>query len=187
VAVAVMVVSIVLTAGLVAAQTRALRQVSSVAVSGDRMHYMADLGSNFAGIVGLVVVWATGWGWLDATVGLFIAAWLVWGAVGVLREGADQLMDHELPAAERARVLAVAADDPQVRDVHELRTRMAGPTLHMQMHMDLDPELTLEAAHRIVQAAEDRLRAAWPHADVLIHPDPEGHAEDHAPIAEPAR
>jgi cation diffusion facilitator family transporter len=187
VAIGVMVVSITLTALLVWAQTWALKRVSSVAVSGDRMHYMADLVSNAVGIVGLTLVWMTGWAALDAAAGLLIAAWLVRGALGVLGESADQLMDRELSAAERAEVMAVAAADPRVRGVHELRTRASGPTLHMQMHMDLDPALTLEAAHEIVVAAEQRLQAAWPGADILIHPDPEGFAEEHRPLAEPVR
>jgi ferrous-iron efflux pump FieF len=186
-ALGVMVISIILTAGLVSAQSAALRQAGSLAVSGDRLHYLADLASNAVAIAGLAVVWATGWSLVDAAAGLLIAAWLVHGAVGVLRASADQLMDHELPAAERAQVLRVAGDDPRIVGVHELRTRMAGPTLHMQMHMDLDPDLTLREAHEIVEAAEARLRAAWPDADVLIHPDPDGFAEIHEPLAEPVR
>jgi divalent metal cation (Fe/Co/Zn/Cd) transporter len=56
----------------------------------------------------------------------------------------------------------------------------------IQMHIDLDPALTLEAAHAIVVEAEKRLLAGWPRADILIHPDPRGTAEPHdARPAEP--
>jgi divalent metal cation (Fe/Co/Zn/Cd) transporter len=47
------------------------------------------------------------------------------------------------------------------------------------MHADLDPELTLEAAHKVVVAAERRVLKAFPDADILIHPDPRGRAEPH--------
>ncbi len=183
----VMAVSMALTALLVWRQSEALKQASSVAVSGDRMHYLADLGSNAVVIVGVIAVWLSGWTWIDPVAGLLVGGWLVKGALDVLRESADQLMDHELSAAERADLIALATDDPRVRGVHEVRTRAAGPTVHIQMHMDLDPDLSLEAAHEIVEAAERRIEAAWPHADVLIHPDPEGRAESHVPLAEPAR
>ena len=187
IAVGVMVVSIVLTALLVAAQTRALRKVSSVAVSGDRAHYIADIASNALAILGLLGTWLLNLPLLDAVAGLSVAAWLVWGAVRILRDSADQLMDRELPAAERAELARLVLSDPDVRGVHELRTRAAGPTLHIQLHMDLDPTLSLSAAHAIVEAAEQRLYAAYPNADVIIHPDPEGQAEAHRSIPEPTR
>jgi divalent metal cation (Fe/Co/Zn/Cd) transporter len=47
------------------------------------------------------------------------------------------------------------------------------------MHADLDPDITLEVAHKAVVAAERRVLSAFPDADILIHPDPEGRAEPH--------
>ena len=47
------------------------------------------------------------------------------------------------------------------------------------MHMELEPELTLTQAHAILVAAEARVMAAYPAADVLIHPDPKGRAAPH--------
>ena len=186
-AIGVIAVSMLATGLLVAAQSAALKRASSIAVAGDRLHYLADLASNAIAMLGLAVVWLTGWTAVDALAGLLIALWLVHGAVGVFRESANQLMDHELPASERAEVLRVAGDDPEVRGVHELRTRMAGPTLHMQMHMVLDPYISLKRAHDIVDAAEARIRAVWPEVDVLIHADPAGFDEEHTPLAEPER
>jgi cation diffusion facilitator family transporter len=184
---AVMAVSIALTAMLVWAQTRALKRVASVAVKGDRAHYFADLGGNAVVVAGVLGAWLLGWSALDAIAGLLVAAWLVYGAFDVFRASADQLMDHELSADERAELIALATSDPRVRGVHEVRTRASGPIVHIQMHMDLDPELKLKDAHEIVDAAELRIQRAWPHADVLIHPDPDGLAEVHAWLGEPSR
>ena len=47
------------------------------------------------------------------------------------------------------------------------------------MHVDLAPDLTLEAAHHIIVAAENRLLEAFPSADIIIHADPKGRAEPH--------
>jgi divalent metal cation (Fe/Co/Zn/Cd) transporter len=49
----------------------------------------------------------------------------------------------------------------------------------MQMHVDLDPQLSLEAAHQVIVAAEKRVLAAFPSADIIIHADPRGRAEPH--------
>ena len=68
---------------------------------------------------------------------------------------------------------------PRLTDVHQLRTRASGPFVHIQMHIDLDPELTLDAAHHVIIAAENRVLAAFPSADIIIHADPRGRAEPH--------
>jgi ferrous-iron efflux pump FieF len=178
-AMAVMVVSIALTALLVVAQGRVLKKTASVAVSGDRAHYAADLASN---VIALAGIGATAWlgiGRLDAIAALVIAALLLWGAVGVFREASGQLMDHELPDEVRARIVSLMTKDRRLTDVHQLRTRASGPYVHIQMHVDLDPELTLEAAHEVIVAAENRVLEAFPSADIIIHADPRGRAAPH--------
>ena len=178
-AIAVMAVSIALTALLVTAQGRVLRQTSSVAVSGDRAHYAADLASNVIALVGIGAAAWLGAGRFDAIAALLIAALLLWGAVSVFREASVQLMEHELDDEVRARVVALMTQDRRLTDVHQLRTRASGPYVHMQMHVDLDPELTLEAARQVIVAAEKRLLAEFPSADIIIHADPRGRAEPH--------
>jgi ferrous-iron efflux pump FieF len=178
-AVAVMAVATLLTGVLITAQTRVLRKTASVAVSGDRAHYATDLASNLIALAGIAASAWLGINGLDAAAALVIAALLLWGAVGVFREAAGQLMDRELPDAERAQIVALATEDPRLTDVHQLRTRASGPYVHIQMHADLDPQLTLEAAHAVIVAAEKRILAAFPAADIIIHADPRGRAEPH--------
>lgn len=173
-AVGVMAVSIVVTLGLVWMQTRAIRASGSLAVSGDRAHYAADLGANVVVLIGVASGAWLGAAGLDAAAGLVIAVWLFWGATGVLRNAADSLLDKGVDDETRALIVSQVLADPRVRGVHQLRTRMAGPVMMVQMHMDLDPALSLEAAHAIMAEAEQRLVEAFPAADVLIHPDPVG-------------
>ena len=178
-ALGVMVLSIVLTGGLVMAQTRLLRSAQSVAISADRTHYATDLLSNLVALAGVAAALALARPAIDAASGLIIAAILLWGAIAVFREASDQLMDRELPETARSRIVALVREDPRIADVHQLRTRASGPITHIQFHADLDPALTLEAAHKVVIAAERRILAAFPAADILIHPDPRGRAEPH--------
>ena len=178
-ALAAMGLSIVLTAGLIIAQTRLLRRASSVAVAADRTHYAADLASNVIALVGIAAATLLGVVALDAVAALIIGAILLWGAVAVFRDASDQLLDRELPDESRARIVELVLGDPSVRDVHQVRTRASGPITHIQMHADLDPDLSLEAAHAILVAAEKRILAAFPASDIIIHPDPRGRAEPH--------
>ena len=93
--------------------------------------------------------------------------------------GDRTLVDEPLSDAGRARIVRLATEDPRLTDVHQLRTRASGPYVHIQMHVALDPQLTLEAAHAAVVAAEKRILAAFPAADIIIHADPRGRAEPH--------
>ena len=176
---AVMAVSTILTIGLLQAQARVLRKAHSVAVAGDRMHYLTDLASNVFALIGIGLAAVLREPRLDAAAGLVVAGWLVWGAVQVFRDSSSQLLDRELPDADRAEIVARMTSDPKVRGVHQLRTRASGPYVHIQMHADLDPELSLEEAHHVVVNAENRVLKAFPAADIIIHPDPEDRAEAH--------
>ena len=178
-AIAVMLLSIVMTIGLLAAQSYLLRKTASVAISADRTHYAADLASNLIALAGIAAVAAFHLISFDALAGLMVGAILLWGAVSVFREASSQLMDHELPEAARARIIALVTEDPRITDVHQLRTRASGPVVHLQMHADLDPQLSLVESHRAVVAAEKRILREFPIADIIIHPDPRGQAEPH--------
>jgi len=178
-AVAVMIVSIVLTAGLLFAQTQVLRRTGSVAVSGDRAHYASDLASNLAALIGIAGAAWLGVAGLDAIAALVVAALLLWGAIGIFREASGQLLDRELSPESRRRIIELITRDPSVIGVHQLRTRASGPFVHMQMHVDLDPQLSLEAAHEVLVAAEKRVLEAFPSADIIMHADPRGKAEPH--------
>ncbi len=184
-AIGVMIFSIVLTAALVAAQTRALRQTQSVAVQGDRAHYLADLGSNLASLLGVAGAASLGVSWLDPAAGLVVCAWLLWGAFGVFKGAAEHLMDRELPDAARERILTLVREaDPAILGVHDLRTRSSGVYHHIQAHVDFDGATPLAQVDHVLVVAEGRVLEAFPNADVLLHPEPAGEAEPHpGPIA----
>lgn len=178
-AIGVVVLSIAITAGLVWMQTQAVKKTGSLAVAGDRAHYAADLAANVVVLIGVVsgaLLKAPG---LDAAAGLVVAVWLAWGALNLLKGAADHLLDRAASDAERAAIVAAVTEDARIANVHQLRTRMAGQALMVQMHVDLDPDLSLKAAHDITLDAEKRVLQAFPHADILIHADPRGAAEPH--------
>lgn len=178
-AIGVMVISTGLTAILITAQTMVLRRTRSVAVSGDRAHYTADLASNLVALAAIAASVLVGFNGFDALGGLGVAAVLLWGAVRVFREASNELLDHELPDEARQRIVDLMTEDPRLTGVHQLRTRASGPIVHIQMHCDLDPDLSLETAHQVLVAAERRVLGAFPAADIIIHADPRGRAEPH--------
>lgn len=184
-AVGVVIASIAVTAWLVWMQTRALKTSDSMAVAGDRAHYAADLAANLVVLIGVISGAFLNAPGLDAAAGLVVAVWLFWGATGLLKGAADHLLDRAVPEADRAAVTQAVLADPRVQGVHQLRTRMAGSVMMIQMHVDLDPDLTLEAAHAIVVEAENRVLSHYPTADILIHADPRGRASRLQPEVAP--
>src|SRR5579871_2929886 len=96
-ALGVMVISTLLTLGLVTVQTQVLRRARSVAVTGDRAHYLADLASNLVALAAIAAAGLLGISGFDAAGGLAVAAILLWGAIDVFRKASDELMDRELP------------------------------------------------------------------------------------------
>ena len=180
--VGVVLISMALTGWLVWRQTRALKLGGSLAVEGDRAHYAADLIANVVVLIGVISgAWLAAPG-LDAAAGLVVSIWLFWGAAGLLKTAADHLLDRAASETERAAITTAVLSDPRISGLHQLRTRMAGSVMLVQMHIDLDPALTLEQAHAIVVEAENRILAAVPRADILIHPDPRGRAEPHGGV-----
>lgn len=183
----VVLISIALTGWLVWMQDRAIRRSGSMAVKADRAHYAADLAASAVVLIGVVSGSFLAAPGLDAAAGLIVAVWLFWGALGLLKEAADHLLDRAVSDADRIAITTAVLADPRISGVHQLRSRMAGPVTMIQMHVDLEPDLTLAEAHAIIVEAEQRLLEAFPRADILIHPDPRGRTAPDADVtAEPA-
>lgn len=175
--IAVMVFSIILTLLLVSFQKYVVSHTDSVAITADSLHYTGDVLINGSVIVSLLLAMTLGWQLADPLFAIAIAGYLVFNAGKIARESLNLLMDRELPDADRQRIKDICAGHPAVRNMHDLRTRSAGPAAFIQLHLEMDPQLTLKRAHDIADEVEAAIRAAFPHAEVIIHQDPAGVAE----------
>ena len=169
--IAVMVLSIVLTAVLLLLQRHVVRTTGSTAIHADSLHYRSDLLLNASILVALLLAGA-GLLWLDAAFGIGIAGIILWSALGIVREAAAVLMDEELAPQHTERMHALAWGVPDVLGAHDLRTRRSGTLWFVQMHVELPAELTLEEAHARCEAVSAAIRAEFPQSDVLVHADP---------------
>lgn len=174
IAVGAMVLSIVLTAALVTFQRHVVRRTGSIAVGADKLHYSGDILMNMAVIAAILLTEWTGVGAFDTLFGIGISAFLVYGASRIVRDALDVLMDHELPQEERDRIVAIVRRRSSVAGVHDLRTRRSGAAEFIELHMEIDPLMTVAAAHDIADQVERDLCAAFPKAEVLIHQEPSG-------------
>ncbi len=176
--IAVSVVAIIATLGLLAWQRYVIQRTGSVAISADHTHYQSDLLLNLAVIAALMLDQYAGFAQADPLFGLAIAGWLLWGAWRAATEAIDHLMDREWPEAKRQRFVELAAKHPELNNLHDLRTRTSGHRDFVQFHVDMPGDMTVEQAHDIIDHVEHELCRHFPNMDLLIHIDPEGHVDE---------
>ncbi len=174
--IAVSMIAIVVTLALTRYQQHVIDRTGSVAIGADRIHYTSDLLLNGAVIVALVL---DAWGMVgaDPLFGIAIAFWLLFGAWRASEAAIDQLMDKEWPEEKRRAFVEVAARNPALKSLHDLRTRSSGAADFVQFHISMNPAMTIQQAHDVVEALEKELGAAFPGTEILIHVDPEGHCD----------
>lgn len=110
----------------------------------------------------------------DGVAGMAIAVWILAKGVATSRAAIDQLMDHEWPEAERQRFLDIVARDPDARGMHDFRTRSSGTRYFAQLHLALDPTLSVEQARAIVRRIKESVGRDYSNVEFFIHVDPEG-------------
>jgi ferrous-iron efflux pump FieF len=173
-ALVVMCVSILAAIGLLLYERAVAAKTGSVAIAADAMHYFGDLVSNIGVVAAILLVSWLGWLDADPIIALLVALVLVVSAWGVFRQSLDQLMDHELPDADREKIKALVRGHDDVIALHELKTRRSGLTTFIQVHIELDPAMPLATAHQVSDAVEKAVCDAFPNAEVIIHQDPAG-------------
>jgi ferrous-iron efflux pump FieF len=170
----VIVFSIVITIALVLWQRRVAKQTGNRVVAADSLHYLGDLIPN---VGALIALWASakfGIGQIDSIVALAAAALLAFGAMRIGKAAFDALMDRQADTGMIAGIEDITRDFEGVHGFHDLKTRVAGSRVFVNLHIELDGTQTLEDAHAIGAALRRAITEAYPRADVLIHKDPVG-------------
>jgi len=171
---AVSALAIVLTMGLVAFQRRVIRQTGSLAIAADNLHYTGDLLLNLAVMAGFALAAYTPFDRADGLFGAGIAAYIGWNAFAIARSAIDMLMDKEFSEAERETIFNITMGNPLVRGLHDLKTRSAGLRDFIQLHIEVDPNLSLREAHLAATEVEAAIGEAFPDAEIIINVDPVG-------------
>jgi ferrous-iron efflux pump FieF len=180
---AVMAISIAATIVLVGFQRYVIRRTGSVAIQADSLHYLSDLFVNIAVVVSLLLWRQFGWAFVDPLFAAGIGCYILWTAWRIAQGAFDLLMDRELPDAARRKIRDIALAHHEVRDLHDLRTRSSGQATFIQFHLELDGDIPLSRAHTVSDEVEDAILVAFPGAEVIIHQDPAGLAEQRRSFA----
>lgn len=165
---------------------RVAREEKSDAVQTDAWHHRADAITSLAAFIGIgISVWkGPGWEPADDWAALLAAALILWNAASLARQPLAELLDQK-PEAIPERAAAIARTVDGVRDVEQSHARKAGPRFWVDMHVEVDPEMSVADAHVISGKVKAAIKAQMPEvAGVLIHIEPHHppkQAVDHIP------
>jgi cation diffusion facilitator family transporter len=157
---------------------RAARKHKSDALEADALHFSTDIWSSLVVIVGLVCVKLSEWQpslgvlrYADAVAAITVALIVVQVSVKLGWRTTQTLLDAA-PAGLDGRVIAAVEALPGVTDCHNVRVRYSGSVPFVDVHVLLDGDVTLRAAHEITEQIEGAIQEVLPGADVTVHPEP---------------
>ncbi|WP_371136245.1 cation diffusion facilitator family transporter [Devosia sp.] len=154
------------------------RSVRSPALQADGKHLMTDVVSTAGVVVGLVLVYLTGWAVLDAILAALVALNILWSGWAVIRDSVGGLMDVAVPKDIQHTIREVIASNAEgAIEAHDIRTRQAGKMTFIDFHLVVPGTMRVDAAHEICDTIEAKLREAVREVQITIHVEPEDKAK----------
>ena len=169
------IVSIVIKEVLFQVTVKVGRKTKSDAVVANAWHHRTDALSSIGTAIGIggAVFLGQKWAILDPIAAAVVSIFIIIAAVKILLPALNQLMDKSLPADEEEKIRAIVAEDPELSDLHHLRTRHVGNVHSIEMHVRMPGDVTLDIAYKHSMDLEARIREELgPESIVNIHIEP---------------
>lgn len=149
-------------------------RVRSSAVMANAWHHRSDGFSSLPPLVAVIVsAWRPEWAFVDHFGAVLVSLFILKVSWDVLSPALAELVDRGATRKERARIDRLARSVPGVRDVHRIRARRIGSSFLVDLHVLVQPELTVRAGHDISEAVQRELMDRGPEiVDVVVHLEP---------------
>jgi cation diffusion facilitator family transporter len=171
--IAVMAVSIVVSIFLSRHLLRVSRRTGSVALEANARNIATDVYSASAVLMGLAIVRFTGLNIIDSVIAIGVAIYILKIALDTIRKPVAGLLDEKLPPAQQAVIEdSLRKYSCEVSGYHALRTRRAGSQSHIDLHLVMAGDISLEQAHQICDQIEGEIQNVLHEASVIIHAEP---------------
>jgi cation diffusion facilitator family transporter len=170
----VMMVSLSITILLVVYLNKIAKDTNNMVIKADALHYKADIWANIAVLVSLVLVYISGNEIFDVIIGSMIAIYIIYSAYELIEEGVLVLLDSSLDEEITSKIEEIIKSEKEVNDYHWLKTRTAGKTNFVDVHLVFDCVITLMAAHKVSDNIEEKIKKLDKSKDwvINIHLDP---------------
>lgn len=175
----VMAVSVMTTSALVVFLNFVYKQTNSLIIKSDALHYKSDLYTNLGIIVSLCLIYFTNWHFIDPIVSIAIAIYIIYSAVGIIREGLDMLLDKALEPETVEQIKEILdghinSADCIASSYHFLKTRKSGNINFVDVHIVFNDRVLLKDSHELSDHIEARIMSIDKNATwvINIHQDP---------------
>lgn len=169
-----MYLSLAVTFILTSFQRYVIKKTHSNIVKADYLHYIVDLLSNLAVILSLYLSEIFDSELIDPIVAILIGIYIFYGASSLIKKAFKNLMDHEFDQEDKEKLFNAIHLHPEVKAVNEVKTRYAGTKAFIQFILELDGNMSLFEADRVVDEIEEAITKIFPHSDIIIHQHPYG-------------
>lgn len=152
---------------------RAGKRHRSITLTADGKHLLTDVWTSAGVVVGVLLVWLTGWERLDPVVGFLVGINILVTGWGLIRTSTAGLMDASLPKEDNDRLWAIVEGfTGETIEAHAFRTRESGHRRFMEMHLLVPGAWTVQKGHDLVEDLTDALLEDFPDLRVSIHLEP---------------
>jgi cation diffusion facilitator family transporter len=172
-AIGVILVSVVVSYFTYRHNSTAARTTDSSALHVNALHFLSDVVASLSVLVGLILMKITGWVLIDPLIALAVGAYILLISAKQVKEALVELTDTQLPEKEIA-VLHVLLDSFKDRaiEAHDLRTRKSGATRHIDFHLVVCGQMSVEKSHTYCDEMEQKIMEVFPNASINIHVEP---------------
>lgn len=157
--------------------SRAGEAEGSTGLGAEAWHHYSDALTSAAAFIGIAIAVICGEGYeaADDWAALVACAVIVFNGLTIFKRALRDVMDTAVPAAFEQEVRTVALAVSGVRGLEKCRVRKSGLSHLVDIHVEVDPELTVRRGHDIAHAVKDALIHSPLHiGDVLVHIEPAG-------------
>ena len=158
---------------LVRYTSRIARETQSPAIASEARHLWTNVVQAGAIMVGLVLVALTDEVAFDAIFALLLGVYLLWTCTSILWSAVGDFLDKRLTRDELSQIDAAIVSEG-VDGYHLLRTRRSGQVRHIDFHVTLPGEMTVDESHAVSERIEARIESLWPGSVVTVHVEPTG-------------
>jgi cation diffusion facilitator family transporter len=170
---AISVVASVLNGAVALLLIRAGRRHHSIALKADGKHLMTDVWTSAGVLAGIVLVWLTGWDWLDPVIAIAVGVNILFAGYALVQESTAGLMDVSLPEEDNERLRAILSSRAGAEvGFHLMRTRVSGTRQFMEFHLLVPDEWSVKQGHDFLEDLSDEIVSEFPRMTVTGHIEP---------------
>ena len=169
------IISVVTKETLYVITMRAAKRLNSQALKANAWHHRSDSLTSIAVVIGigLAIFLGDAWWVFDPMAAVFVSLFIIWVGIRIGKEAIDDLMEKSLGEEVHDKIIGLAEKIEGIHDPHNIRTRNIGKDVAIELHVRIDPDMTVEHAHDLVEEYEDVLSKEFGEASfITIHMEP---------------